>query len=47
MFSYPLKTFGSVVSKFNADPKLPPTYSVPSFGPNLPDSKPLNLLLGI
>ena len=30
-----------------ADPKFPPTYSFPSLGPILPDSKPLNLLLGI
>ena len=47
MFSYPLNIFGSVELKFNADPKFPPTYSFPSFGPNLPDSKPLNLELGI
>ena len=47
IFSYPLKIFGNVVFKFNADPKFPPTYSLPSLGPNFPDSKPLNLLLGI
>ena len=34
MFSLPLRIFGSVVLKFKADPKLPPTYSSPSFGPN-------------
>ena len=33
--------------KFTADPKFPPTYSSPSFGPNFPDSNPLSLLLGI
>ena len=35
------------VLEFNADPKFPPTYSLPSFGPNLPGSNPLNLLLGM
>ena len=47
MFSYPLRTFGRVVLMFKADPKFPPTYSLPSLGPIFPASNPLSLLLGI
>ena len=42
-----LNMLGNVVFKFTAEPKFPPTYSFPSLGPILPDSKPLNLTLGI
>ena len=33
-----------VVFRFKAEPKFPPTYSTPSFGPIFPGSNPLSLL---
>ena len=41
------RIWGSVVFKLTDDNKFPPTKSSPSFGPTLPDSKPLSLLEGI